>query len=444
MLFLEIKSKKVLNQHSHCVIAITPSYQIYYTVWLLFLILFGVIKNSIHVFSMLKNKRLLILTLVLLVNALSYGIIIPLLYPYSTRFGINATGLSLLFASFSVAQFIATPIIGRLSDKYGRKPLLLLCLLGTSVSLALFASAQSALMLFVARILDGITGGNNSVAQAMIADETTGEDRAAGFGLLGAAFGFGFFIGPALGGILSRISLTAPFWFAAALALLGTILGQFVLKETLKATGTQQQHKPIFNISSMFQALWTPLTGIVLVISFISAIGLNTFIIAFQTFTVDVLRMSALQIGVLFSSFGLISIIMQAGGIPFLLKKFPSKKRMLFASLVMSMIALVLIAITRSVYPFIAMMTLFAIVSAPQMPILGALLSERTKAEDQGGMMGINQSYISLGQIVGPLIAGSVATYTVPGVFIVAAGLYLVAALAGKWLYVPTTKKFDL
>lgn len=147
----------------------------------------------------------------MLVNALSYGTIIPLMYPYSARFGINALGLSLLFACFSLAQLIATPIIGRLSDKYGRKPLLLLCLGGTGLSLALFASAQNVAMLFVARILDGITGGNNSVAQAAIADSSTGKDRAQAFGLLGASYGFGFLLEPALGGVLSEISLSTPF-----------------------------------------------------------------------------------------------------------------------------------------------------------------------------------------------------------------------------------------
>lgn len=393
---------------------------------------------------MFKNKRLLILTLVLLVNALSYGTIIPLLYPYATKFGIDPIGLSLLFASFSLAQFIATPIIGRMSDKYGRKPLLLICLLGTSVSLALFASAQSALMLFVARILDGITGGNNSVAQAMIADETSGKDRAAGFGLLGAAFGFGFFIGPALGGLLSRISLTAPFWFAAILALVGTLLGQLVLKETLKVKTTATQRQPIFNMSAMWKAIFAPHTGIILGISLVTAIALNTFILGFQTFTVDVLAMSAWQIGFLYSSFGFISIIMQAGGIPLILKKFPSKQKLLVMSLTLSAIGLVLIGFSRSVYPFLAMMTLFAIVGAPLMPVVGALLSERTKAEDQGGMMGINQSYVSLGQIVGPLLAGLVGMYTVPGIFMVAAGLYLVAILGSKWLFVPVKEKIDI
>src|SRR5688500_3483749 len=117
---------------------------------------------------MMKNTTLLIIAFVMLVNSLSYGIIIPLMYPFSQRFGINAFGLSVMFASFSVAQLISTPIIGRLSDRFGRKPLLMICLFGSAVALAMFAGAQNAFMLFVSRFIDGITGGNNSVAQAAI------------------------------------------------------------------------------------------------------------------------------------------------------------------------------------------------------------------------------------------------------------------------------------
>jgi len=166
----------------------------------------------------MQKRVMLVLGLVMLVNALSYGMFIPLQYPYASRFGITPVGLSIMLALFSASQFIATPIIGRLSDRFGRKPLLLISLLGTSLSLAFFALAQTAWMLFAARILDGITGGNNSVAQAVIADTTTGRDRAKSFGLLGALFGVGFLLGPALGGLLSRISLTAPF-FSASLTL---------------------------------------------------------------------------------------------------------------------------------------------------------------------------------------------------------------------------------
>jgi len=393
---------------------------------------------------MVKNKTLFVLVLVLLVNALSYGTIIPLLYPYASRFGIGPIGLSWLFASFSIAQFIATPIIGRLSDKYGRKPLLLICLLGTSISLALFASAQSVLMLFVARILDGITGGNNSVAQAIIADSTTGPERAKAFGLLGAAFGFGFLLGPALGGILSQFGLTVPFWFASGLALLGTILGQVILKETLPPQKVKINNKPLFNFKSLYEALFAPLTGIILAISFLATLALQTFVLGFQTFTVDILRLSTTQIGFLFAAFGMAQIIMQAVGLRLLLANISSKKKILLGSLGLCVMAMFLMALTSSFLPFVATFVIYMFSSAPQLPILSALLSERTKAEDQGGVMGIQQSYISLGQIAGPLLGGAIAAISIHGVFFAAGVMFVFGIIATQWLREPERHRFDL
>ena len=390
------------------------------------------------------NHTLLILGLVMLINALSYGIIIPLMYPYASKFGIDPLRLSFLFASFSLAQFIATPIIGRLSDKYGRKPLLLICLAGTSISLALFASAQSAIMLFVARILDGITGGNNSVAQAVIADSTEGKDRARAFGILGAAFGLGFLLGPALGGVLSNYGLTVPFWFASGLALIGTIAGVFLLKETLPPNSRQSPGSSFLTPKALLEAFLQPLTGIVLVISLFYTIGLNSWILGFQSFTNDVLRLSTQQIGLLFALFGLVTVIMQGWGVGVILKKIASKKRILIGSLFLSVLSVIPMFITNTFIPFTTFIIIFAIVSAPIGPVISALLSERTKAEDQGGIMGINQAVISLGQIFGPLLAGAVSQTSIHLIFLMSAGIMLISTVAGKWLYIPVENKVDL
>ena len=163
---------------------------------------------------MKMNRVIWVLVLIAVINSMGFGIIIPLLYPYGKKFGVTEHTIGLLTAAFSIAQFFATPVLGSLSDKWGRKPLLVISLIGTAASFILFGLANSIIVLFAARILDGLTGGNISVAQAMISDISSPKERAKNFGILGSAFGFGFVIGPAVGGLLSRFGLKVPFFFA--------------------------------------------------------------------------------------------------------------------------------------------------------------------------------------------------------------------------------------
>lgn len=370
------------------------------------------------------NTELVVLGLIMLINALSYGTIIPLLYPYAARFGITPITLSFLFASFSLFQFLATPIIGRLSDRYGRKPLLLISIFGTAISLALFASAQSVAMLFFARILDGITGGNISVAQAMIADKVEGKERAKAFGMLGAAFGFGFLIGPALGGVLSQISLTAPFWFASGTALFATVLGYFKLKESVhKVAVIKQKHEPLFNFKALVSALFHPVIGSVLAVSLIAAVVMNSFIIGFNAYSVDILNLSARQMGIIYTMAGFMSVVMQMAGIKVLLKRFKLKETIVKVAFLGSFFALLGMSFNLNYYQFVFVLFIFMIFNAVITPMLSALISERSNDEDQGLVLGINQSYISFGQIIGPLIAGLVSKISVGSIFVFAAML---------------------
>jgi multidrug resistance protein len=395
---------------------------------------------------MFENRSLMILVLVMLVNSLSYGTIIPLLYPYTSRFGVNPLILSLIFASFSLAQLIATPIIGRLSDQYGRKPLLLWCLFGTGISQILMALANSIPMIFIARILDGVTGGNNSVAQAMVADTVKGADRAKAFGLLGAAMGAGFLIGPAIGGLLSGISLTAPFWFSAVLAIAGSMLGFAILPESLPSKSEQAaKQEPMFRLQPLIEAITSPGVGVILSISFLATLALNTFILGFQTYTVDVLRLTPTQVGVLFALFGTISVVMQAGGISLLLKYIKDPRKILFGSLAISTIVLLFLSTTEVLWTFTAVLIVHMFASAPQFPMVAAMVSNRARDEDQGGLLGINQAYVSMGQIVGPIVGGVVASrFSVSAVFVVAGLLYGVSALSSRFLFVPPKHKEDI
>lgn len=374
-----------------------------------------------------QNNTIYILMLIMLINALSYGTIIPLLYPYASRFGINPLGLSLLFASFSFFQFLATPIIGRLSDIYGRKPLLLISLFGTGVSQLLLASATSIPLLFIARILDGITGGNNSVAQAVVADIYQKEHRTKAFGLLGAAFGFGFILGPALGGIASQFGLSVPFILAAILAFLSTALGLFILPETKNLHNKTHSANKFIDIKKLQNSLFSASTGILLLITLLASLGQNAFIIGFQSITVDVFAMSPLTIGLLFTAFGIANVLMQAVGIRFLIKKY-TNSFLLIVSLLGGVIIVSLLGFATTSSLFILGILVYMWIP-PAAPFLTALLSSATSQEEQGSIMGLSQSYLSLGQIVGPLLAGVVSILYIPGIFWLAACCWFIGSI---------------
>lgn len=377
---------------------------------------------------MQNNKNLWVLVFIMIINALGFGIIVPLIYPFTKQFGINSHTLGLLIASFSIAQFIATPILGSLSDKYGRKPILIICLIGTTLSFILFAEARSALMLFAARILDGATGGNISVAQAVISDSTTARARTKAFGYLGASFGVGFILGPLLGGVLSEISLATPFYFSAALSFTGALLTYFFLKETNTSRDKHvAQRRPLFDFTVPFKSLRRPVIGTTILIGLLMAIAQFSMIIGFQTFNVDVLKLSPLHIGLFFTSFGAVGIIMQLAGLPWLLKTIKIKPLILIISLSVTCIALFTAGFTHSLLPFAACILLYGLFNALRDPMLNSIISENIHANEQGHILGVNQSYLSIGQIIGPLIAGLISFYSINYIFIAAAVFIFIA-----------------
>ena len=376
----------------------------------------------------MKKSTIAILSLIMFINALSIGLIIPLLYPLASQFGLSPLGLSVLFTSFSIAQFFATPVLGKLSDRYGRKPILLICLAGTAVAFSLMATAQTVVWLFAARIFDGITGGNMSVANAVVADSSTKEERPKAYGFLGASFGFGFLLGPAIGGALSNFSIQTPFWFASALSVAGVIFGFFALKESNEnKTSNQFSFKEYFHFARPFSSLKKPFVGSLILITLLVSMAHNGMIIGFQTYTVDVLNLTPSQIGWFFTGFASVSILMQVMGIKYLLKKFDDKLKILLGALIFMSVGMVISYVSDSFWPFFVSIFIYGSMSSVREPMLQSLLSENTPADQQGKLLGINQSYTSLGQIVGPLIAGLISTVNLSYIFLVSA-IYIAGA----------------
>src|SRR6476661_10970118 len=257
------------------------------------------------------SRPLLIIFLTIFVNLIGFGIIIPLLPFYAETFGGSPIQIGLLFAIFSICQLVAAPVLGDLSDRYGRRPVLIFSLAGTVVSFAMLAVAHSVAMLFAARIVDGLSGGNISTARAYVADVTEPKDRARAYGLIGAAFGLGFILGPALSGVLAPISYTAPIWAAAAVTLVATVMAWLWLPETVHraAAGTGM---PFRNLREM---MGRPGLRRMLVIDFVYWFAFAIFQTTFSLFVARRFGFDAAKTGYVFAGFGVLGAVVQGAAI---------------------------------------------------------------------------------------------------------------------------------
>src|SRR5712691_10523516 len=273
----------------------------------------------------MKRSPLLVIFITVFIDLVGFGIVIPVLpfYAEGTKFGATPREVGLLFASYSVMQLIFAPVLGRLSDKYGRRPVLLISLLGTSLGFLILGFASTLWMLFLGRIIDGISGGNISTAQAYIADVTTKENRAKGMGLIGAAFGLGFVFGPAIGGILSRWGTNVPFLFAGSLSFANVILLSFTLPETVTPDHPARTSAATGRgFGQLMASLRKPALASVMTIYFLGIVAFSIMTASFSLFMMFRLGYDPWHNGWIFAFVGIISATIQGGLIGKMVKRF--------------------------------------------------------------------------------------------------------------------------
>lgn len=343
-------------------------------------------------------------------DLLGIGILVPVIPFLVRRFDSDALTVGLLALSFSAAQFLAAPILGVLSDRYGRRPVLLLSLLGSAFGYFLFGWAGALWIMFIARIIDGFTGGNISAAQAYIADISPPQDRAKNFGLVGAAFGLGFIIGPAMGGVLAKISLAAPAYVAGVLCLLATAFGYFRLPESLAPehrTVRPLMPADLNPLSHGLKALQrNDLWPILLAFFFINFAfsGLQT---NFAVYTADKLGMGPEGNAAVFAYIGVIAVIMQAVIVRRLSRIYPDRNLAAVGIAFMSC-GFLATAWAHDTFTLYLACTLTPIGSGLTTPTLTSLLSKLVTSREQGWALGASQSAASLARIAGPVWAGLV------------------------------------
>ena len=358
----------------------------------------------------MKRSPLLVIFITVFIDLVGFGIVIPVLpyYAEGTKFGATPSQVGLLFASYSVMQLIFAPVLGRLSDKYGRRPVLLVSLLGTALGFLILGFATTLWMLFVGRIMDGVSGGNISTAQAYIADVTTKENRAKGMGLIGAAFGLGFVFGPAIGGILSRWGINVPFLFAGGLAFANAILLYFLLPETVTP-----DHPARVSAASgrgwqqLIDALRQTRLAYVLTIYFLSIVAFSIMTASFSLFMMFRLGYDAFHNGWIFAFVGVISAVVQGGLIGRLVKLFGEPLLVIVGGLLFSasLFAIPFVGTATGLLAILAIGAATSIGQALSAPSLSSLASKSATAGEQGGVLGVMQSVASLARAVGPSLA---------------------------------------
>lgn len=362
-----------------------------------------------------KKKSLIFIFVTVMVDVMGFGIIIPVLPTLIEELtGLTISQASayggMLLVSFAVMQFLFSPVLGELSDKYGRRPILLISLLGLAFDYLLHAFATTIGMLFIGRILAGICGASHTTASAYIADISTPEEKAKNFGMIGAAFGLGFIIGPAIGGIFGDINIRLPFYIAAALAFVNFLFGYFFIPESLDKENRREPNfrkmlpgvalKDLGNFKGI---------GLLVVAFFFANVAGQALPAIWSFFTIEVYDWNEAQVGYSLSFVGLLVAIVQGGLVGKAVERFGQQKVIIFGFMLWS-IGMALFAFATASWMLYAFLVPYALGGVAG-PTLQGLMSNTVSPTEQGKLQGALTSMVSLTTIIGPAIATSLFYY---------------------------------
>ncbi|OIK13269.1 tetracycline resistance MFS efflux pump [Bacillus sp. MUM 116] len=379
---------------------------------------------------MQTKSALPILFFVMFLVMIGFGIIIPVLPFYVEQIGATPTELGLLMAVYSFMQLIFAPIWGRISDRFGRKPVMMIGIAGLGISFLIQGLSTQLWMLFAARILGGmLSSANMPTAMAYVADITTAENRGKGMGIIGAATGLGFVFGPAVGGIFSKISLGLPFLLASGSSFITLILVFLLLKESSKKKSVEKR-------PSLFQAFSGP-TSILFVMQLLISLSLSGLEATFAYFAAKKAGMDTRELGYVFMIMGFASAMIQGGLVGRLTKKY-GERVVIQGGILLSGIGFGLILLVHSFLTAAIYLTIFGIGNGVIRPSVSSLLTKSSSA-GHGSLTGLLSSFDSLGRIVGPPLGGWLFSITV-GMPYISGAVISVLALILFQVYRPAIK----
>jgi len=374
------------------------------------------------------KKDYLIILIIQITETLGFSLILPFLPLYAKSLGASPLTIGLILTSFSICQFVSAPIMGRLSDHYGRKPLLVFSQLSTFISFIILAAADSLWLIFLSRIIDGILGSNFTIAQAYLSDVSGEKERSQAFGLSGVAFGVGFLIGPAIGGFLAGIDYSIPSLLAALISLGTIIITLTSLQETVKRKGKVRLNGEMFKLKAFKKYLVDFRIKCLLAAFFAYSLAHTVWVSQASLFTEKLLGFGTQQMGLVLTYIGFLTILLRGVLLKKLIKIFgelPLQK----IGIILSGLGLLLSFFGAEPLIFWLSLTIFALGTGLARPLLLASLSKQVSSQEQGSILGVANSLGSLSRIIGPLMGGAIINYFYPGFLGIAAGLIIAAGL---------------